>query len=244
MGRHAGWIAAAGGLAADQAGDPPHIILFPEIAFNREKFLKKVRSTVKKNGYCVIVASEGAQYKDGTFIADAGTTDAFGHKQLGGVAPTLAAMIKDELGYKYHWALADYLQRSARHIGQATGGGNPAGVAAHDFDNKHLGGGVAHGGHIEAGLLGGHSHVFGHRAKTGAVVGQRQVVIDGFGNMNGLDGIAQILGETRDLQTGVGGIAATVIEEVTDIVSLEQVLSAPAATSLKTLPTTRANTSV
>ncbi|HAD08748.1 MAG TPA: 6-phosphofructokinase, partial [Porticoccaceae bacterium] len=93
MGRHAGWIAAAGGLAADQAGDPPHIILFPEIAFNREKFLKKVRSTVKKNGYCVIVASEGAQYKDGTFIADAGTTDAFGHKQLGGVAPTLAAMI-------------------------------------------------------------------------------------------------------------------------------------------------------
>ena len=120
MGRHAGWIAAAGGLAADQAGDPPHIILFPEIAFNREKFLKKVRSTVKKNGYCVIVASEGAQYKDGTFIADAGTTDAFGHKQLGGVAPTLAAMIKDELGYKYHWALADYLQRSARHIASAT----------------------------------------------------------------------------------------------------------------------------
>ena len=120
MGRHAGWIAAAGGLAADQAGDPPHIILFPEIAFSREKFLEKVRSTVKKNGYCVIVASEGAQYTDGTFIADAGTTDAFGHKQLGGVAPTLAAMIKDELGYKYHWALADYLQRSARHIASAT----------------------------------------------------------------------------------------------------------------------------
>ena len=120
MGRHAGWIAAAGGLAADQAGDPPHIILFPEIAFNREKFLKKVERTVKKNGYCVIVASEGAQYKDGTFIADAGTTDAFGHKQLGGVAPTLADMIKSELGYKYHWALADYLQRSARHIASAT----------------------------------------------------------------------------------------------------------------------------
>ena len=120
MGRHAGWIAAAGALAADQDGDPPHIILFPEIAFNREKFLKKVQRTVKKNGYCVIVASEGTQHKDGTFIADAGTTDAFGHKQLGGVAPTLATMVKSELGYKYHWALADYLQRSARHIASAT----------------------------------------------------------------------------------------------------------------------------
>lgn len=120
MGRHAGWIAAAGGLAADQAGDPPHIILFPEIAFNREKFLKKVAQTVKKNGYCVIVASEGAQYKDSTLIADAGNTDAFGHKQLGGVAPTLAQMIKSELGLKYHWALADYLQRSARHIASST----------------------------------------------------------------------------------------------------------------------------
>ncbi len=120
MGRHAGWIAAAGGLAADQAGDPPHIILFPEIAFNREKFLKKVAQTVKKNGYCVIVASEGAQYKDGTLIADSGNTDAFGHKQLGGVAPTLAEMIKSELGLKYHWALADYLQRSARHIASST----------------------------------------------------------------------------------------------------------------------------
>lgn len=120
MGRHAGWIAAAGGLAADQAGDPPHIILFPEIAFNREKFLKKVAQTVKKNGYCVIVASEGAQYKDGTLIADSGNTDAFGHKQLGGVAPTLAGMIKSELGLKYHWALADYLQRSARHIASST----------------------------------------------------------------------------------------------------------------------------
>lgn len=120
MGRHAGWIAAAGGLAAEQAGDPPHIILFPEIAFNRQKFLKKVERTVNNNGYCVIVASEGAQYKDGTFIADAGTTDAFGHKQLGGVAPTLADMVKSELSYKYHWALADYLQRSARHIASAT----------------------------------------------------------------------------------------------------------------------------
>jgi 6-phosphofructokinase len=120
MGRHAGWIAAAGGLAAEKEGDAPHIILFPEIAFDKEKFLKRVKSTVKKHGFCVIVASEGAQYKDGSFLADAGNVDAFGHKQLGGVAPTLATMIKDELGYKYHWALADYLQRAARHIASAT----------------------------------------------------------------------------------------------------------------------------
>ena len=120
MGRHAGWIAAAGGLAADNEGDAPHIILFPEIAFDKEKFLKKVERTVKKVGYCVIVASEGAQYKDGTFLADAGTRDAFGHAQLGGVAPTLATMIKDALGYKYHWAVADYLQRAARHIASGT----------------------------------------------------------------------------------------------------------------------------
>ncbi|MCV6623560.1 MAG: 6-phosphofructokinase [Cellvibrionaceae bacterium] len=120
MGRHAGWIAAAGGLAAEEEGDAPHIILFPEIAFNKEKFLKKVKQCVKKYGFCAIVASEGAQYKDGTFLADAGTTDAFGHKQLGGVAPTLANMVKEELGYKYHWALADYLQRAARHIASGT----------------------------------------------------------------------------------------------------------------------------
>jgi 6-phosphofructokinase 1 len=120
MGRHAGWIAAAGGLAADKAGDAPHIILFPEIAFNKDKFLKRVKNTVKKHGFCVIVASEGAQHKDGSFLADAGNTDAFGHKQLGGGAPTLATMVKDELGYKYHWAIADYLQRAARHIASAT----------------------------------------------------------------------------------------------------------------------------
>ena len=120
MGRHAGWIAAAGGLAADEPGDAPHIILFPEIAFHKDRFLKKVERTVKQKGYCVIVASEGAQYKDGTFLADAGTRDAFGHAQLGGVAPTLANMIKDALGYKYHWAVADYLQRAARHIASGT----------------------------------------------------------------------------------------------------------------------------
>ncbi|MEJ2442943.1 MAG: 6-phosphofructokinase [Exilibacterium sp.] len=120
MGRHAGWIAAAGGLAAENEGDAPHIILFPEIAFDKDRFLMRVEECVKKYGFCAIVASEGTQYKDGTFLADAGATDAFGHTQLGGVAPTLATMIKETLGYKYHWALADYLQRSARHIASAT----------------------------------------------------------------------------------------------------------------------------
>lgn len=120
MGRHAGWIAAAGALAQEKDGDAPHIIIFPEVAFDKEKFLRRVKDTVTKNGYCVIVASEGAQYADGTFLADAGTRDAFGHAQLGGVAPTLAAMVKQELGYKYHWALADYLQRAARHIASKT----------------------------------------------------------------------------------------------------------------------------
>lgn len=120
MGRHAGWIAAAGGLAATTDDDAPQIILFPEVAFDKEKFLARVDECVKRHGYCAIVASEGAQYADGTFLADSGTIDAFGHKQLGGVAPTLATLIKQELGYKYHWALADYLQRAARHIASAT----------------------------------------------------------------------------------------------------------------------------
>ncbi|MCW8126928.1 6-phosphofructokinase [Microbulbifer halophilus] len=120
MGRHAGWIAAAGALAQETEGDAPHVILFPEVAFDKEKFLARVQKTVEEKGYCVIVASEGAQYEDGTFLADAGSVDAFGHKQLGGVAPTLANMVKSELGLKYHWALADYLQRAARHIASAT----------------------------------------------------------------------------------------------------------------------------
>jgi 6-phosphofructokinase len=120
MGRHAGWIAAAAGLAAEQEGDAPHIILFPEIAFDREKFLAKVKRCVKRHGHCVIVASEGAQYKDGAFLAGGGLKDAFGHTQLGGLAPSLAEMIKSELGYKYHWAVSDYLQRSARHIASST----------------------------------------------------------------------------------------------------------------------------
>lgn len=120
MGRHAGWIAAAAGLAQEAPDDPPHIIVFPERAFDEKAFLAKVKRTVDRVGYCVIAVSEGAHYADGRFLADTGTVDAFGHKQLGGVAPTLAAMIKDALGYKYHWAVADYLQRAARHVASAT----------------------------------------------------------------------------------------------------------------------------
>ena len=120
MGRHAGWIAGAAGLSTEKEGDAPHIILFPEIAFNKDKFLKKVKRCVSQYGYCAIVVSEGVQYKNGKFLAEAGGKDAFGHVQLGGVAPFVANMIKDELGYKYHWAVADYLQRAARHIASAT----------------------------------------------------------------------------------------------------------------------------
>ncbi|HEY8521827.1 MAG TPA: 6-phosphofructokinase [Gammaproteobacteria bacterium] len=116
MGRHAGWIAAAAGLAGKGEGDPPHVIVFPEIPFDKQAFLDRVDRSVKRYDYCVIVVSEGARYEDGRFLAEAGTRDAFGHAQLGGVAPTIAAMIRDELGLKYHYAIADYLQRSARHI--------------------------------------------------------------------------------------------------------------------------------
>lgn len=120
MGRHAGWIAGAAGLAKDDKNDPPHIILFPEIDFDKQDFLKKVNTTVKKMGYCVIVASEGTHYADGQFVADAGLKDAFGHTQLGGVAPALVEMIKTEHGFKCHWAVADYLQRAARHLASKT----------------------------------------------------------------------------------------------------------------------------
>jgi 6-phosphofructokinase 1 len=116
MGRHAGWIAAAGGLAGEKAGDAPHIILFPEIAFEREKFLAKVKETVERRGYCVIVVSEGVKSADGKFLAEAGTKDAFGHAQLGGVGPVVAQMTQQAFGYKFHWAVADYLQRSGHHI--------------------------------------------------------------------------------------------------------------------------------
>ncbi len=120
MGRHAGWIAAASGLAKQEKGDAPHIILFPEIPFDKILVLKRVKECVDNFGFCVICVSEGARFKDGTFLADSGNTDAFGHKQLGGVAPVIADMIKQEHGYKYHWAVADYLQRAARHIASKT----------------------------------------------------------------------------------------------------------------------------
>lgn len=120
MGRHAGWIAAAGGLAAENPGDPPQIILFPEVPFDEKAFLERVRSSVEAQGYCAIVVSEGVRNAAGKFLSEAGTKDAFGHVQLGGVAPMIANLVKDKLGYKYHWAVADYLQRAARHIASKT----------------------------------------------------------------------------------------------------------------------------
>jgi 6-phosphofructokinase len=116
MGRHAGWIAAAGGLAAQHEGDAPQIILFPEIAFDEQRFLARVKECVDSKGYCAVVVSEGVRNEAGQFLSDAGVRDAFGHAQLGGVAPVVAALVKQHLGYKYHWAVADYLQRAARHV--------------------------------------------------------------------------------------------------------------------------------
>ncbi len=120
MGRHAGWITAACGLASEQEGEGPHILLLPEIEFDEEKFLAKVKETIEKYDHCVIGVSEGIKGKDGKFFAESGLKDAFGHAQLGGVAPAIAQLIKEKLGYKYHWAVADYLQRAARHIASKT----------------------------------------------------------------------------------------------------------------------------
>ena len=120
MGRHAGWIAAAAGLAGTQRDDAPHVILFPENPFDETRFLQRVRETVDRVGWCVVVASEGIRNPDGRFVSEAGSTDAFGHAQLGGVAPTLASLVRDKLKLKVHWALPDYLQRSARHIASKT----------------------------------------------------------------------------------------------------------------------------
>jgi len=116
MGRHAGWIAAASGLVARGPGEPPHVILFPEVPFREAEFLQKVRHAVENYGYCSVVVSEGVRNTKGQFLADAGTRDAFGHAQLGGVAPVVASLVREKLGYKYHWAVSDYLQRSARHV--------------------------------------------------------------------------------------------------------------------------------
>jgi 6-phosphofructokinase 1 len=118
MGRHAGWIAAAGGLIEDY--DIPVLVLFPEVDFDHDKFIAAVKHKVDAHGYCTIVVSEGARNADGSFLAEQGTRDAFGHAQLGGVAPVVANMVKQALGYKFHWAVADYLQRSARHIASAS----------------------------------------------------------------------------------------------------------------------------
>ena len=118
MGRHAGWIAAAGGLVAEQG--IPVVVLFPEIEFDKQRFLARVDALVKQHGYCSVVVSEGCHHPDGTFLAEQGTRDAFGHAQLGGAAPVVAQMVKDALGHKFHWAVADYLQRAARHIASAT----------------------------------------------------------------------------------------------------------------------------
>ncbi len=118
MGRHAGWIAAAGGLVEDHG--IPVVILFPEIEFDEKKFLAAVDKKVKEHGFCTVVVSEGCHYPDGRFLAEQGTKDAFGHAQLGGAAPVVANMVKNALGYKFHWAVADYLQRAARHIASKT----------------------------------------------------------------------------------------------------------------------------
>ena len=116
MGRHAGWIAAAGALASDKHCDIPLVILFPEIPFEAERFLARVEALVKKHGYCTVVVSEGVRTGEGKFLSETGLRDAFGHAQLGGAAPMIANLVKSSLGYKYHWAVADYLQRAARHI--------------------------------------------------------------------------------------------------------------------------------
>ena len=120
MGRHAGWIAAAAGLAGSKEGEPPHLILFPEVAFDETRFLAAVKLAVEKHGYCTVVVSEGVRDAQGRFLAEAGSKDAFGHVQLGGAGPVVAEKVRAALGYKYHWAVSDYLQRSARHIASKT----------------------------------------------------------------------------------------------------------------------------
>jgi 6-phosphofructokinase len=120
MGRHAGWLAAAGGLAGQGRDEAPQVILFPEIAYDEAKFLARVSEVVKRVGWCVVVVSEGLRHPDGRFVAEAGGKDSFGHSQLGGVGPAIAATVKDRLGLKVHWTVPDYLQRSARHLASKT----------------------------------------------------------------------------------------------------------------------------
>ena len=120
MGRHAGWMAASSALARSEKGDAPHVILLPEITFNQKNFLLTVKKIVKKNGFCVVVVSEGVKNSKGKFLSESSTKDAFGHAQLGGVAPYLAKLVSEKLKLKNHWAVSDYLQRSARHIASKT----------------------------------------------------------------------------------------------------------------------------
>jgi len=120
MGRHAGWITSAVGLAADAATPIPLVLLFPEIPFDEEKFIAAVDARTREFGYCCVGVSEGLQNAEGELMAEAGTKDAFGHAQLGGVGPLIARLVKDRLDYKYHWAVADYLQRAARHLASKT----------------------------------------------------------------------------------------------------------------------------
>jgi 6-phosphofructokinase 1 len=120
MGRHAGWLAAAAGLAQRAPDDAPQIILFPEIPFDETAFLARVKQTVQRVGWCSVVVSEGLRTPEGKFVAEAGGKDAFGHVQLGGVGPRIAQLVNEKLGYKQHWAVPDYLQRSARHLASKT----------------------------------------------------------------------------------------------------------------------------
>ncbi len=120
MGRHAGWITAAVGLADDEATPIPLVLLFPEVPFDEGRFLQAVDERTKRFGYCCVGVSEGLQNAEGELMAEAGTRDAFGHAQLGGVGPLIAQLVKERLKYKYHWAVADYLQRAARHIASNT----------------------------------------------------------------------------------------------------------------------------
>ncbi|MCY4198564.1 MAG: 6-phosphofructokinase [Gammaproteobacteria bacterium] len=120
MGRHAGWLAAAAGLAGRGPNDAPQIILFPEVPFDKTRFLARVEQSIAENGYCVVVVSEGVRDRDGKFLSERGTRDSFGHAQLGGAGPAVAELVQEALGLKYHWAVADYMQRSARHLASAT----------------------------------------------------------------------------------------------------------------------------